>query len=90
MFQSTFIPALPNAWLVLLILDGHKSYLTFQLRVVAIDNSVHLLKLPPHTTHVLQPLDVGGFALMKVTWRKIVADFTGQHPAESRHPCILL
>ena len=36
-FQSTFIPALPDERPVLLILDGHKSHLTYQLRVVAIE-----------------------------------------------------
>ncbi|KAB0805315.1 hypothetical protein PPYR_02285 [Photinus pyralis] len=45
---------------VLLILDGHLSH-TKNLNVVtkARENSVCILCLPPHTTHKLQPLDVG-------------------------------
>jgi hypothetical protein len=29
------------------------------------DNNIHLLRLPPHTSHLLQPLDVGLFAPLK-------------------------
>ena len=45
---------------------------------MAVKNGVHLLKFPPHTTHLLQPLDVGAFAHMKNSWKDIVADFTQQ------------
>jgi hypothetical protein len=45
----------------LLILDGHGSHATFQFRQYAHDNKIILLYLPAHTTHKLQPLDVGIF-----------------------------
>ena len=42
---------------------------------IAKENGVHLLKLPPHTTH-LQPLDLGVFNHLKHTWEPIVGQFT--------------
>ena len=46
----------------LLILDGHGSHLTFQFVQFCLDHSILLLCLPAHSTHLLQPLDVGLFA----------------------------
>ena len=34
---------------------------------------VHMLKLPPHTTHLLQPLDMGVFNNLKRLWESVVA-----------------
>ena len=36
---------------------------------------MHLLKLPPHLTHLLQPLDLSVFKPMKSAWDLAVADF---------------
>ncbi|KZL80478.1 transposase [Colletotrichum incanum] len=41
----------------LLILDGHGSHTTTEFMWQCYINNVHLLFLPPHTSHVLQPLD---------------------------------
>jgi hypothetical protein len=43
---------------ILLILDGHKSHVTVGLAEWAMENGIILFILPPHTSHVLQPLDV--------------------------------
>lgn len=59
--RTLFIPSLPAERPILLILDGHSSHISYEVRVLAIENQIHLLKLPAHTTHVLQPLDVGVF-----------------------------
>ena len=67
--KALFIPSLPPTRPVLLILDGHKSHITYEVREIARDNNIHLLKLPPHTTHLLQPLDIGVFNRMKGTCR---------------------
>lgn len=42
---------------VLLILDGHSTHKDLQVILFAKENYVHMLSLPPHTTHKLQPLD---------------------------------
>jgi hypothetical protein len=43
----------------LLVFDGHRTHIGLDLIKCAKDNNVSLLKLPSHTTHCLQPLDMG-------------------------------
>ncbi|KAI5119871.1 hypothetical protein M0805_008542 [Coniferiporia weirii] len=65
----------------LLLLDGHGSHLTDHMRELAISNEVHLVCLPPHTTHQLQPLDVGIFTHVQWAWEDQsddAVDKTGQ------------
>ena len=57
--RTMFIPSLPEERPVLLILDGHVSHVSYEVRMLAVKNQIHLFKLPPHCTHALQPLDVG-------------------------------
>lgn len=56
----------------LLLLDGHASHLSLKLIDLAIKSNVILLCLPPHTTHLLQPLDVAVYKALKVELSKIV------------------
>jgi hypothetical protein len=49
----------------LLLLDGHGSYLTARFIAFCIDKNIDLVVLPPHTSHILQPLDVGLFSPLK-------------------------
>lgn len=60
---------------VLLIYDGHGSHMTYGTIKKAIDSSVIILCLPPHTSHALQPLDVGVFAPLKLAWKKILKNW---------------
>ena len=53
-----------------LIFDGHESHLSSQFLAHALDNNIHLLMLPPHTSHLLQPLDVGVFGPLKSAMSK--------------------
>ncbi|KAJ8340713.1 hypothetical protein SKAU_G00353460 [Synaphobranchus kaupii] len=50
---------------LLLIMDGHNSHQTLEVVEMALENGVILLCWPPHTSHVLQPLDVGIFGPLK-------------------------
>ena len=75
-FRNIFIPSLPEERPVLLVLDGHSSHISYEVRELAIENGVHMLKLPPHLTHFLQPLDVGVFKPMKANWYSAIAEFT--------------
>ena len=45
----------------LLILDGHESHCTKEFLDYCHEHLIIVLALPPHTTHLLQPLDVGVF-----------------------------
>ena len=49
----------------LLILDGYGSHLTYEFFLFAKTNNIILFKLPPHSTHLTQPLDVGIFQPLK-------------------------
>ncbi len=60
---------------ILLILDGHGSHATAEMRKLALANKVHLFYLPPHTTHRLQPLDVGVFGPLQTAWQNRCNDY---------------
>lgn len=49
----------------LLILDGHGSHLTSQFIAYCLNSAIDLVVLPPHTSHILQPLDVAVFSPLK-------------------------
>ena len=49
----------------LLICDGHDSHISRSFISHCIQNRITLLILPPHTSHILQPLDVSIFGPLK-------------------------
>jgi hypothetical protein len=49
----------------LLILDGHSSHATPEFDQYCADNKIITLCMPPHTSHLLQLLDVGCFSHLK-------------------------
>jgi hypothetical protein len=59
--------------LCLLIYDGHSSHITSDMVEMVAANNIHLFCLPPHTTHRLQPLDVGIFRPVQKAWMKNVS-----------------
>jgi hypothetical protein len=56
----------------LLILDGHNSHCTFTFCKYAADNKIIIICLPSHTTHALQPCDVGAFGPLAQSWKREV------------------
>jgi hypothetical protein len=48
--------------------DGHGSHVTYEMIDAARKSNVILFCLPPHTTHKLQPCDVGAFSPLKRAW----------------------
>lgn len=46
----------------LLILDGHESHHAYSFVQYAYENGIEILIVPPHSTHLLQPLVVGVFS----------------------------
>jgi hypothetical protein len=49
----------------LLIIDGHSSHLTARFLALCITKGIDLCLLPPHTSHVTQPLDLSVFGPLK-------------------------
>ena len=56
----------------LLILDGHGSHVTAEFDQYAKQNSIIVLCMPPHSSHILQPLDVSCFAVLKRLYGRAV------------------
>ena len=65
---------------IILFVDGHKTHMTLQTSVLCEDNGIILYLLPPNTTHILQPADVGPFRPMKHFWREEVVAFQRNNP----------
>ena len=63
------IPCKPS-WQKDLIIDGHGLHISIEMIQVVIDNNI-LYCLPPHTTHILQPLDVAVYRPLKAHFSKI-------------------
>ena len=57
----------------LLILDGHTSHISVNFVQYCQDHQIVLLYLPPHSTHYLQPLDVGIFGPLAQSYRALVS-----------------
>lgn len=73
-FEKTLLPALGPIRPALVIYDGHSTHVNISLIELARANDVTILKLPPHTSHLLQPLDLSVFKSVKDSWdSKLVA-----------------
>ena len=67
---------------LLLMLDGHASHYQSELVRLAAKESVILFCLPPHCTHLAQPLDKGAFSPLKKYWHQECAKFIENNPGE--------
>jgi hypothetical protein len=56
----------------LLILDGHNSHCTYQFIKFSAEHHIIIICLPSHTTHALQPCDVGIFGPLARAWKSCV------------------
>ncbi len=71
-FRNVFCEKIPKKRPVLLLLDGHKSHLTNEVIELALKEQIEIFCLPPHTTHLYQPLDVAVFGSLKTNFRNAV------------------
>jgi hypothetical protein len=63
-----------------LILDGHASHSFLKCLDYFRDNGIEMLCLPPHTTHVLQPLDRTVFKPIKTCYHQAEKNFLHNNP----------
>ena len=56
----------------LLILDGHGSHLTPKFDEICEKNDIIAICMPPHSSHLLQPLDIGCFAVLKRAYGRLI------------------
>ena len=68
----------------ILILDGHATH-TRNIDVVdmARENHVHIIVLPPHCTHRMQPLDVAVMGPLSTYYSKEVENYIFNHPGRT-------
>ena len=89
-FKNCFIPQATarntSGKPILLIYDGHGSHDKIELINLAREHNIILFCLPPHTTHKLQPLDVGVFGPFQRAWSErcdeVVEDTGEEMPRE--------
>jgi len=49
----------------LLLIDGHDSHTSLEFQDICKENKIYTLCMPSHSSHLLQPLDVGCFSPLK-------------------------
>ena len=52
----------------LLAIDGHKSHDSLAFQDYCKENKIITIYMPPHSSHLLQPLDVGYFSPLKIAY----------------------
>ena len=86
-FTKTFIPQAtahrenPEEPIIL-VWDNHASHRTPEILRAAIEHNITFHLLPPHTTHQLQPLDVGVFGPLQRVWQKRCDDIINETNTE--------
>lgn len=78
--EEVFIPQVKKRTTngkILLIMDGHGSHKTKKFRETCEENSIIPLYLPPHSTHLLQPLDLGIFGPLKSEYKTKLKKLAG-------------
>ncbi|XP_045169024.1 uncharacterized protein LOC123531825 [Mercenaria mercenaria] len=66
---------------VLVIFDGHRSHINVPVLEWAKRNNIILFVLPAHTSHCLQPLDVGCFGPLQKIYNNTCHKFLREHPS---------
>jgi len=61
----------------LLVLDGHGSHISPEFDQFCLDHQIVVLCMPAHSSHLLQPLDVGCFSVLKQSYRRLVEQLMG-------------
>ena len=79
-----FLRYAPSCRPLLLLLNGHSSHYELAVVRMAAEQGVVMFCLPPHTTHIAQPLDNGPFASLIAHWKEVYRDgkesWAGSHP----------
>lgn len=78
-FQSVFLPAIGSDRPVLLIYDGHATHVDLNVIKLAASENITLIKLPPHSSDTLQPLDCSCMKPMKSRWDEALIKWQRLH-----------
>ncbi|KAI1004859.1 hypothetical protein K3495_g3356 [Podosphaera aphanis] len=67
---------MPTKGYRLLLLDGHKSHATHEFMWKCYTNKIVIFYLIPHSSHILQPLDLTCFSSVKAKYRAKIAELS--------------
>ena len=81
-FAHHFLAHAPPVRPLLLLLDGHSSHFQPSFVRRAAEEQVIVFCLPPHTTHLTQPLDKGCFGPLKMFWRQECQSYLSSNPGK--------
>ena len=73
---------------VLLIMDNHESHRNYEAIELCLKYNIHLLTLPPHTSHRIQPLDVSFFGPFKKAYNTECDGFMKKPSQDGKIPKI--
>jgi hypothetical protein len=62
----------------LLVLDGHGSHVNPEFDQFCLDHNIIVICMPAHSSHLLQPLDVGCFSVPKRAYGRLVEQVMGR------------
>lgn len=65
---------------LLILFDGHRSHVSLTLQDWAESKNIILFILPPHCSHILQPLDIGCFGPLKSCYNREAQLFMRRNP----------
>ena len=83
-FQST-VKSCPEDP-VLLILDNHSSHISLDVVLYCRQHSIHMLSLPPHSSHKAQPLDMCFYGPLKTHYAGAAENWMAMHPGRAITP----
>ncbi len=66
----------------LVLYDGHKSHISLRVIQWAREKNIILFVLPPHCSHLLQPMDVGCYRPFSIAFSKECQSFMQAHPRQ--------
>lgn len=81
-FDRHFLQYAPAGRPLLLLLDGHSTHYQPEVVRLAASKGVIMFALPPHTTHVAQPLDVTCFHSLKTYWDRECNNYMAANPGK--------
>ena len=86
-FSRHFLAHAPPVRPILLLMDGHSSHYQPSAIRRAAEEGIIMFLLPPHTSHLTQPLDKGCFGPLKMHWKKECWEYLISHPGQvvTRH-----
>ncbi|KAK9753524.1 DDE superfamily endonuclease [Popillia japonica] len=67
----------------LMLLDNHESYASLSSILYAREHGIELLSFSPHTSHRLQPLDIGVYGSFKSKYSQSFNDWLVSHPGKT-------